>query len=816
MLRPPLDLCRPTGVTLGAGSRVVVMADTGGVAKALTKRLEKLGVGVTVISGAPSADDLGAQLAAVGAVQGVYWLPALDPEGDWAKMDLAAWREALRVRVKLLYAAMRALYEQYAAPGAFLVAATRLGGQHGYDDAGAHAPLGGAVTGFTKTFKRERPQALVKAVDFEVGAKAADVAAALIDETERDPGAVEIGLARGARWSVALVEQPVADGAPGLNLGRDTVFVVTGAAGSITSAITADLAAASGGTFYLLDLAPAPDRANPDLQRFADDRDGLKRELFERLKARGERATPAMVEKELAGLERQHAALSAIQAVERAGGTAYYHRVDLRDAAAVEAAVGDLRARSGRVDVLLHAGGLEISRLLPDKQPNEFDLVFDVKADGWFNLLRAIGDLPLGATVAFSSIAGRFGNGGQADYAAANDLLCKIASSFRSARPATRGIAVDWTAWGGIGMATRGSIPTMMAAAGIDMLPPSAGVPFIRRELTAGGRRGEVLVGQRLGILLDEFDPTGGLDPAALSGRGPMLGEARIMSVNAGLVVETRLDPAAQPFLHDHQIDGTPVLPGVMGLEAFAELATLAAPDWVVVGVEDVEFLAPCKFYRNEPRTLTLTAQPRAVGEAVLVDCSLRAARQLAGQSAPQVTTHFTARVRLARKPAKAVRGVPPPNGERVAVAAADVYRIYFHGPAYQVLQRAWRAGEQVVGELAAPLPANHAPADQPTRLAPRLIELCFQTAGLWEMGTTGRLALPQRIASIEALAPPASDDERAVAVVTPRDGAGFDADVVDGRGRVVLRLHGYRTVALPAPLEADKVAPVKAAMEAS
>ena len=44
-----------------------------------------------------------------------------------------------------------------------------------------------------------------------------------------------------------------------------SVFVVTGAAGSIVSAITADLASASGGTFHLLDLTPEPDRADPDI-----------------------------------------------------------------------------------------------------------------------------------------------------------------------------------------------------------------------------------------------------------------------------------------------------------------------------------------------------------------------------------------------------------------------------------------------------------------------------------------------------------------------------------------------------------------------
>src|SRR5262249_39332576 len=152
------------------------------------------------------------------------------------------------------------------------------------------------------------------------------------------------------------------------------------------------------------------------------------------------------------------------------------------------------------------------SHFLPAKEPAEFDLVFDVKVGGWFNLMRAIGDMPVGAVVMFSSVAGRFGNAGQADYSAANDLLCKVVSSFRATRPATRALAIDWTAWGGIGMATRGSIPKMMEAAGIEMLPPEAGIPWVRRELTAGCGSGEVVVGGKLGILGEPWDSTGGID----------------------------------------------------------------------------------------------------------------------------------------------------------------------------------------------------------------------------------------------------------------------------------------------------------------
>src|SRR5208282_5777337 len=360
-----------------------VMADKGGVAEALVQRLQRAGVAVLRIENALDAAALANRLKeflAAGPVHGVYWLPALDHEGNLRDLDLATWHEAVRVRVKLRHGTMRALYEQITQPGTFLVSATRLGGQHGYDEAGAVAPLGGAVVGFSKAYKRERPDVLVKAVDFEAQRKAEEVAGILIEETLRDPGAVEIGYKAGLRWTIGLEEQPAADGQPGLTLDENTVFLITGAAGSIVSAITADLAAASGGTFYLLDLVPEPDPENPDLKRFAIDKDGLKRDLFARIQARGERATPALVERELAALERAQAAQAAIEAVRAAGGTAHYFSVNLTDGEAVSKIIEQVRERSRRIDVLLHAAGIERSHFLPDKPAGEFDLVFDVKS----------------------------------------------------------------------------------------------------------------------------------------------------------------------------------------------------------------------------------------------------------------------------------------------------------------------------------------------------------------------------------------------------------------------------------------------------
>jgi hypothetical protein len=349
-------------------------------------------------------------------------------------------------------------------------------------------------------------------------------------------------------------------------------------------------------------------------------------------------------------------------------------------------------------------------------------------------------------------------------------------------------------------MATRGSIPKIMEMAGVQMLPAPAGVAWIRRELTSHAYRGEVIVAGELGMMATEYHNTGGVDPEAIADvdrpHGPMTGRVT-MSVHDGVVMHTVLDPA-QPFLDDHRIDGTPVLPGVMGMEAFAEAAVLLAPDLHVLAVEDVTFAAPLKFYRDEPREITVQAVLCPDGEELVAHCRLSAERTLPGQSAPQRTVHFTGSVRLGRTAPQPEHTTPLGDATGPTMDAGRVYSFYFHGPAYRVVASAWRSGASSVAVLADPLPANHRPADLPLVTAPRLVELCFQTAGLWQAGLEDRLALPMAVGSARLLADPAGAVRPLFARATQTGPDSFDCSVIDAAGSVIAGLHGYRTIPLP------------------
>lgn len=296
---------------------------------------------------------------------------------------------------------------------------------------------------------------------------------------------------------------------------------------------------------------------------------------------------------------------------------------------------------------------------------------------------------------------------------------------------------------------------------------------------------------------------------------GPMVGDVEGIGTETVLVLTT-LHPARQPFLDHYRIDGVSVLPAAMGLEALAEAGALVAPDgYRVAAIERASFGSPLEFVRDEPRQFVVTVQvePDSVtGDTEDTDSTDLLVLGILSAEDPDTDLH--------RPTASVLRGTvrlssDPPGGDpdlestepvvteptSSPMRADEVYSGYFHGPAYQVIGRGWRDGGRAVAQLAEDLPPDREPAHLPLLTAPRLVELCFQTAGLWEAGTEDRLALPARIEALRLLQDVKAVDGPLYGLARPVGPSTFDCAVVDGLGTVVLRMDGYRSVALPGPL---------------
>jgi len=783
----------------------------------LAKKLKSFNAVVALIKPADAAIKV-AEFAKAGDLAGVYFLPALDADPDWANVDQSKWSVARAERVDTLYHIAQALPET-----AFLLCATRMGGLHGF-----HAPenpLGGLVSGFTKAIKRERRGQFAKVIDFQMKASASKIAKVLVSETLYDPISVEIGYENDMRFSVALREMPT-NKSQKIPLKEGGIYVVSGGTGGITSSVVTDLAKSTRGTFYLLGRTNLPDKDNPDLQMLKNDRNAFKSELYKRLAESGEKLTPVQFEQKVLAFERASSTLDLMAYVEAVGGKAVYMACDVTDMKSVSKVVTAIGKVEKYVDVFIHAAGLEISRKIESKTLEEFQRVVSVKTDGFMNLFRSLESKNLlpNMVVFFSSVAGRFGNAGQTDYSAANDLLSKYSFWLPKQYPGLKVISIDWGAWAEVGMASRGNVPILMERAGIEMLKPSVAAPMVREELEYG-QSGEVVIAGSLGILENRSADSCVLDikhsDDALRAGNPihsMFSHLVGFDTNDGIRLEAELNPEEISFLRDHAINGIPVLPGVMGIEGFSvaskHIASVLASEkggFEVERLENIQFLSPFKFYGNKPRTIVWNAVAYRMSEGLKVEVKLESDITRHNGNVKH-TIHFTGEVYLASAiPVSDAVAIPPKWTKKQSVMAEDIYKVYFHGPSFQVLDAAQFSEGKVLGKFNKKLVGIS--ADDPGLFAtPLLIELCFQTAGLFEVGATGMLALPQSVGALKIFKQPLNGVAifAEVETHTVNGKYSFDARVVDARGNVFLELTDYQTSPLPYPAEKNLVEPLK------
>ncbi|MFB6257027.1 MAG: beta-ketoacyl-ACP reductase [Haloplanus sp.] len=117
------------------------------------------------------------------------------------------------------------------------------------------------------------------------------------------------------------------------------------------------------------------------------------------------------------------AAAETVSRVEQAGGSAIAVEADVTDLAAVEAMCDEVRDTFGSVDVLVNNAGITQDVQFNEMSHEEWDTVLDVHLDGTFHCTRTFYDdiaaAEGGRLVNISSIIGKEGNFGQANYATA-------------------------------------------------------------------------------------------------------------------------------------------------------------------------------------------------------------------------------------------------------------------------------------------------------------------------------------------------------------------------------------------------------------
>ncbi|WP_070106621.1 3-oxoacyl-ACP reductase FabG [Burkholderia plantarii] len=118
----------------------------------------------------------------------------------------------------------------------------------------------------------------------------------------------------------------------------------------------------------------------------------------------------------------EEAVLTVVRACREAGAQALGFGLDVCDRAAVDAVVGTLLARFGRIDVLVNNAGITRDARLQKMTAQQFDEVIDVNLRGVFHATQAVVDSMIerraGVILNASSVVGIHGNYGQTNYAA--------------------------------------------------------------------------------------------------------------------------------------------------------------------------------------------------------------------------------------------------------------------------------------------------------------------------------------------------------------------------------------------------------------
>lgn len=776
-----------TAPALPAGA-IVITDDEDGVADAMGRALIDLGARAVVIRLDDAIED---QLARVRGTQGpigaVIHLAPLAAAPAFDDLDLEAWRARVGGEVKSLAALLRLaasdLKDAAARGNAFVLAATA--------DAASN-PHRGAIAGLLKCLAWEWPAVRCRAVDLDP-ADAATQVRRILSELAAPPGPDVASAWRGGR---RVVFRPVAAPVERTNDPIDSaaVVLVTGGARGITAAIARTLAERAKPTIVLLGRSPLPPEDEPPDLASAGSPAAVRTALLERAKIAGARPTPRAIEAEIGRTLGAREIRENLRAMRGTGARIVYRQADARDASALGAVIEETYATYGRIDGVIHGAGVIEDKLLEEKSPESFDRVFDTKADSAFLLARMLRPEGLRFLVFMSSVTGAFGNRGQADYGAANEVLNHLAA-FLDRRWEGRVVALNWGPWDAVGMAGE-EVKRQFAERGVRVIPPAAGCEALLAEIGAPKARGSVLV------IGDGpwRDLPGGEAASAETLVTPLLHRERLVPGRGGEMECLRvLDPAFDRYLHHHRLDGKPVLPAAAGLALMAEAAQKAWPDLVVTGARDVRVLRGITLAQATfPIRIAVRPKTHAPSEA---SDAIEAAVEITEPGRPdracyRATILLGARLTegpAARHPFLAT--LPP-----YPIPIGDAYRKWlFHGPVFQCVRRVLGVSEEgILSEIAPSRPSSCLEGTGGAArwtIDPVLVDGCLQLALLWVRAIHDMTGLPSRLRAVRRYAfDPAKPLTVSLRVLEGSGEANVRSDILclTPEGRTALAIDGF------------------------
>ncbi len=567
----------------------MLLGEDDAISAALVQQLRDRGLQPVLVSSADTAalrtqiEQARAQHGPVKALLNLYGL-LMQPTAD-----LKAWQQAWRRDLLGLFHGIQVALADL--PTARVIAASRNGGTFGRDAIGEGLPISGGANGILNCLRIEVPGCVARAVDFD-GHTDEQVVALLVEELFADDAETEAGYIGSERYGAATLEQALAVSpfSSHLTPEDDWVLLATGGARGITAQIIERMV--KPGMRLVLLGRTAESGAEDAATSKHTSKDALRKGLLAVYQARGERPRPVDIDREVNRILIDRELRENLQRLRDAGAIVDYRACDVRDEVAFGSLIDDVYSTHGRIDAVIHGAGVIEDKLLADKTADSFERVVGTKLDPAFVLMQKLKPDALKLIAFFTSVAGRYGNRGQSDYAAANETLNRIAWDLHRRWTQTRVMAVNWGPWDG-GMASEG-IKRQLRERGMEPIPVPSGCQFFLDELANGPRHDvELVAGQGpWGDLAGQAPQAATTTPAG----NPRYAFARKpvrIGVGGAVTLDHKLNIAEDPWLRDHVIDGQPVVPLAIALEKMAQFVASGWPEWTVAEIRDVRAHAP-------------------------------------------------------------------------------------------------------------------------------------------------------------------------------------------------------------------------------